>query len=409
LAVRTALGASRARVIRQLLIESLLLSCIGAAIGLLFASAIVRALIAIAPTNLPESTPIGLNLPVLLFTTVLAVITAVLFGLAPAIHTTRSDVSGALKERSSTGGRESSHTRSALIIVETALALVLSVGAGLLLKSFIHLTDQDPGFATHGVLTMGLSFDPAQSKLPQMTLLMREIGDRLRALPGIEAAGGTSALPMDYGGDLIFTIEGKPAPTDLATAPDGLFRFVTPGYLQALGLKLQQGRWMAETDQATSQPVVIINRALATKYFPGQNALGQHLSLGAPFVPALRDIGQREIIGIVGDARTVSLHEPDRPTFYMPVSQMPLAFEQPLIAGGFNLAVRTAGDPLAQKTAILSSIHSVAPAVPISDVRTIQDLLGDDLSPQRFNFLLLLSFAGIGVLLAAVGIYGVMA
>jgi len=405
LAIRAALGASRRRIFQQLLSESLLLSFLGAALGLIIGMAVLRTLISIAPVNLPEVSQIGLSPPVLAFTIAIAVVAAVLFGCGPALQATSGRFWSALSTRGLTGSGQTTRIRAVLVVTESALALILTVAAALLLKSFLRLTAKNPGYSTERVLTFGVSLDPDHRQLNAATVLLQQIHEKLSAIPGVQATGASSNLPMERGGDLLFTIAGRPTPTDRATAPEALWRFVTPGYFQALGLHLLQGRWFSDIDGMESEPVVIVNRALTSKYFPGDNAMGQHLYIGGPFASTTHDIGEREIVGIIGDSLTVSLYESDPPTMYIPLSQLP-----PTIAtkiGGVNMVV-SAVEVETLRRPVSSALHDADSELAISHMRTVKQLIEDYIAPERFSFILLAVFGGLGVLLAEVGIYGVV-
>jgi putative ABC transport system permease protein len=405
-AVRAALGASRGRIFRQVLIESTLLALLGGILSLAIAGTVVRALIAIAPENLPQVSEVGISLHVLAFTFALALAATLLFGSAPAaMHANSGRLWGAMGTRTTTAARDTSRVRSALVVTESALALILTITAGLLLKSFVHLTSEDPGYMTRGIVTFGISLDRAHRSLNAATVLLREVQQKLVAIPGVQAAGASSNLPMERGGDVVFTIVGRATPTGQSTPPDALWRFVTPGYFQALGLHLIEGRWFAESDDARSQPVVVVNRALASTYFSGMDALGQHLQMGAPFSNAIRDIGDREVVGVMGDALTVSLYRPDPPTMYIPLSQIPPTISNQV--GALNMMVRGANGNIS--LSIDAALHNVDPELSIWHLRSIDQLLADYLGPERFNLILVAAFAAVGAILAAIGIYGVTA
>jgi putative ABC transport system permease protein len=409
MAIRAALGASRTQIGRQLFVESLIVASLGAAAGLLLARMALSLLISVAPSDLPSISRIDLNLPVLAFTIVATVIAALLSGFLPTFRVSASHPATLLSERSSTGRRETARARTVLIVSEMALAFVLLTTAGLLLKSFAHLYIQDPGFNTTGVLTFWLSLDPKYQNAQNATQLLNTVSDDLLSIPGVQSSGMTTDLVLERGADTYFSIAGRPQPTAIKDQPDALFRATTPGYLDSMGLRLVAGRLFKRSDTASAQLVAVINESLARRYFPGQNPLGQHVQADtSPFDLSRHDAGDREIIGVVSDARTVSLRLSDQPTMYIPCAQVPPGWgSEDFETLGF--AVRTERDPALAQSAILATVRRDAPEMAISEVHTIRELISTHLAPQRFNFLLLAVFAGMGIFLATIGIYGVMA
>jgi putative ABC transport system permease protein len=409
MAIRAALGASRTQIGRQLFAESLIVASLGAAAGLLLARMALSLLISVAPSDLPSISRINLNLPVLAFTIVATLIAALLSGFLPMFKVSASHPATLLSERSTTGRRETARARTAIIVSEMALAFLLLTTAGLLLKSFAHLYNQDPGFHTTGVLTFWLSLDQKYQNAQNATQLLNTVSDDLLSIPGVQSSGMTTDLVLERGADTYFSIAGRPQPAAIKDQPDALFRATTPGYLDSMGLRLVAGRLFKRSDTASAQLVAVINESLARRYFPGQNPLGQHVQANtSPFDLSRHDAGDREIIGVVSDARTVSLRLSDQPTMYIPCAQVPAGWG----SGNFEtlgFAVRTERDPALAQSAILATVRRDAPEMAISEVHTIRELISIHLAPQRFNFMLLAVFAGMGIFLATIGIYGVMA
>jgi putative ABC transport system permease protein len=409
LAVRAALGASRRQIVEQLFAEALVLGSLAGAAGILLANAILSALIRLAPAELPATAPIGLNLPVLIFSAGLALLSAAIAATIPGLHVSLDRLARKLNERAGSASPETVRARSTMTVAEIALAVILMVGAAMLVKSFYGEYRQNAGFDTRAVLTFGLSFDPQQRNLARTLADMENVRTQLRSLPGIRKVGMTSDLPLEGGnGDMFFLIAGRPVPTSPNNSPDAYFHIITPGLISALGLRLAAGREFTASDAASSQPVAIINEALARKYFPGQNPLGQHIQLGSPLLPLLKDIGWREIVGVVADARFISLTQADEAAIFTPYTQTPPGIAQFFI-GGTNVVVGASTDPGALKPEVLEALHRAQPGTAVTDVRTIRQLMNADLGSQRFTMLLLAAFAAVGVLLAALGIYGVIA
>ncbi|MGE5243168.1 MAG: ABC transporter permease [Betaproteobacteria bacterium] len=398
LAIRVALGAGRGRMVRQLLTESLVLAALGGAAGLLVAQWGVALMLALTPAGLIASDTAHLSYPVLAFTGFVSLAMAVLSGLAPAIETSRTDMQEALKEGGRQGGTSVRHRRirHGFVIAEVALAVVLLVGAGLMLRTFANLRGVNPGFDPHGVLTMRVSLPPAKYKNDdQRTRFFREVVDRVRALPGVTDAGAISFLPFaGLGAATDFTIQGRPAPppgqdfvADVRVCDNGFFR--------TLRLPLVRGRLFTSREMRERSNVVVINHAMAERYFPGQDPLGQRLlvDMTSPIVPT-------EVVGVVGDAQLNDLTSEPRPLVYWPHPQ--------LAYGAMTLTVRTASDPLSLALLVEREVHTLDKDQPVADVRSMEQWVGRSLAQTRFSSLLLSVFAALALLLAAVGIYGVM-
>jgi putative ABC transport system permease protein len=402
MAIRTALGASRRRVVRQLLTESLLLSSAGGALGLLIAAWGVDLIVAAGP-NLPRLRGVALDAPVLAFTAAVSLLTGLAFGLAPALSAARVDLQEALKEggRSSTAGGARARLRSALVVAEVALSLVLLVGAGLLIRSFANLVATNPGFDPQGVLTTRVSL--ARQKYPdaeRQQAVFAEMIERLRSVPGVESAAAIYPLPL--GGTTTgntFLIEGRPAPRP-SDKPSAHYRAVSPDYFRVMRTKVARGRAFTERDGGGAPPVMIVNETFARKFFAGEDPLGKRVQIeragpgGAEAQPA------REIVGVVGDVRHEGLDEEAGPEFYVPYAQAP--------ESAMNLVVREAvGGASGIGAAMRAAIRQVDAEQYVPAVEPMTELVADSVARRRFNALLTGLFAAVALVLAAVGIFGV--
>jgi putative ABC transport system permease protein len=396
IAVRTAMGASRWRLARQLLTESILLSAIGGGAGLLLAVLAVKGLVSSNPINLPRMDGVGLDGSVLLFTGGITVLLGVLFGLAPAIQAARPALHGMLKEgmRGSSGG---GGLRATLVVSEVALAIVLLIGAGLMLKSFRRWVSVDPGFQAGQVLTFGVSLPNAKYGKPEeQVAFFDRLRHELAAMPGVVSAGGNVALPMSNNNwTRSFQVEGYQPPPN-GNGPWGDFRTVTPDYFAALGIPLKRGREFEESDIAGGRKVAIVDEVLARKYWPGQDPIGKRVGFGGTDSTAR----WLDIVGVVGHVMQNSPKDDEHTQLYQPFAQAP--FTQ------LGFAVRTRGDPLALVPALRKLVLAIDPQQPIYDVRAMEERLSGSSSQPRFLSLLLGLFAAVAATLAAVGIYGVM-
>ena len=401
IAVRTALGASRWRIMRQLLTESLLLSLMGGALGLLLAWWGVDLLVAEMPADLPRASEISLDGRVLVFTLAVSLLTGIFFGLAPALQASKPDLNETLKEggRGSTeGGRN--RVRGLLVVSEVALSLVLLVGAGLLIKSFFQLLNANPGYDTARVLSVTLPLSKSKYPEPgQQIAFLQQVAERVKALPGVESVGATNQLPLGNRETRnTFNVEGRPpaAPGQRLAARN---QVVTAGYFRAMNIPLRRGRAFAEQDAQNSTPVIIINEALAQRYFGAEDPLGQRILIedenNNPLPP-------REIVGIVGNVRHNSLEEEEYSEYYVPFAQAP---EPQLV-----VVARTAGDvdPAGIAPAVRAAIRELDRQQLIWEVRTMRERVARSIAPRRFTMLLLGCFAFVALLLAAIGIFGVM-
>ncbi|HEV2915201.1 MAG TPA: ABC transporter permease [Pyrinomonadaceae bacterium] len=397
IAIRTALGAGRRRIVRQLLTESVLLSVLGGALGLLIAIWGIDLLGAVVPADIPRFGETNLDFTVLGFTLGASILTGLIFGLAPALSASKIDLNEALKEggRSATEGRGRNRMRSLLIISEVALSLVLLVGAGLLIKSFIHLRSVNPGFNADRVLTASLSLPSVKYKGDaQIAQFIRQATERVSRIPGVEAAG--AIMPLPFSQNIIsvtFSLDGQPEPPP-GESPISAARIITPDYLRAMGIPLVRGRAFTAQDKADSPKVILINEALARKYFPGEDPVGRRLRLG------LNDING-EIVGVIGDVRGSNLSKEDGPEFYVPHEQVTFS--------DMSMVVRTSfDDPARIVPALRAAIQEIDKDQPLHEVRTMNSLIADSVARQRFSMTLIALFAALALVLASVGIFSVM-
>ena len=401
IAVRTALGASRLRIIRQLLTESVLLSLVGGGAGLLLALWGTDALKSIAPGDIPRLDESGIDVRVLTFTLAVSVLTGVIFGLAPALQASRLDLNEALKEgeRGSTGSRH--RLRGALVIAEIAVALVLLIGAGLMLKSLWRLQSVNTGFNTSNLLTMRLSYRARPDEGQKVRSFFAGLQERIRNLPGVESVALADGVPFIGASEDSFWVEGRPKekPTDEMMA---VMYVTSPDYLRTLGIKLKEGRYLTAQDRADSQPVVVIDESLAQKYFSNEDPLGKRL-INDPGMPPY------EIVGVVEHVKHYGLdgEVPVDPQFYFALDQVPDQF-LPIVANRLTLVARTNVDPLSIVPAMRQQVLAADSNQPVYNARTMERVINESIAPRRFAMLLLTIFAGVALLLAAVGIYGVM-
>jgi len=404
MAIRAALGASRRRVARQMLTESLLLSLMGGGLGLLLSLWVLDLLVADSALNLPRLKDVSLDMYVLAFTCGVSVLTGIIFGLAPALLAVRIDLYEALKEggRSTTAGAARSRMRGMLVVSEVALSLVLLVGAGLLIKSFARLRGVNPGFDAQNVLTTGLSLSKVKyPEAEQRRELFAQLVERLRAVPGVESAA--IVYPVPFSGTTTsntFLIDGRPIPAP-AEKPAANYRAISPDYFRVLHIGLLRGRAFTEQDRPTAQPVVIVNETLARRFFPGQDPLGQRIAIErASGQSAVQDM--REIVGVVSDVRHAGLDEEAGPEFYVPYTQAP--------EGYMDVVVRTkAGNPADMGVSLRDVIRAADREQYVPRIQTMTELIAESMAARRINVLLTSLFAGVALLLASIGIFGVMA
>jgi putative ABC transport system permease protein len=417
MAIRAAVGARRGTVLRQLLTESILLAGCGGILGFALGSWGVRALLVLVPGNIPRLTNLDgqavippLDWRVAAFTIGLAMLTGIAFGLFPALHISKPDLVSNLKE----GGRSGSgvghaRARSALVISELALALVLLVGAVLLIRTFVGLRTVNPGFDSHHVLTMTTSMaGGGYSTSAKVGEFVRQVTRRIEGLPGVEAVSSSISLPANECCDLPFTIAGKPPAKDGPYNGDEEYRPISPHYFRVFRIPVLRGRTFTETDVGNSARVVIINQAMARKYWPKEDPLGQVITIGKGLGPEFDD-PPRQIVGIVATAREKRLSDADPAVIYVPQSQVPDGFTK-LVNNVIPLtwAVRSAGNPMGLSAAIEREFRAVDGLMPVARERLMETVVAESISRDNFTMLLLSIFAGVALLLAAIGIYGLM-
>ncbi len=403
IAVRTALGATRERLLKQLLTESLLVSLAGGAVGLVLAYAGVRTLAAADVGNLPRADEIGIDGTVLLFTVCVSLLAGVLFGLAPAIHTAAPDLHGALKEGNrGTTDRGSHALRRSLVVTEVALALTLLTGAGLLLKSFARLQQVDPGFDPTNLLTFNLALPPARyANDTALVAFFEQAVPAIERVPGVIAAGATSVMPFGGGWSTGgFDIEGY-TPPENQPGPWGDIRIVSPSFFEALRIPLLRGRYLTDEDRDGARLVAVIDQEFVRRYWPKENPLGKRFTFGPP--DGVTDTTQNEwieVVGVVGHAAHEGLDADPRVQLYLSYRQVPTPF--------MAMAVRTQGNPERYVNLVREAVRSVDPDQPISGIAQMDELLSRSVGQRRLSMMLLSLFSGIALVLASVGIYGVM-
>ncbi|HEY2973899.1 MAG TPA: ABC transporter permease [Pyrinomonadaceae bacterium] len=424
LAIRASLGASRARIVRQVIIEGLPLGIIGGLLGLLLAIWGIGLLSSLLPASLPRGNPIIVNNRVLLFTFALALLTILIFGLLPALQAAKADVRESLNEggRSGIGSRKQGRMRRLLVILEVALALVLLVASGLMVRSFIKLRQVDVGFTEHNVLTLRVPLPEAKYPEPKTAddprdpaglVFYEQLLERIMTLPGVKSATAATLLPLGagQGWGKFLSVEGQAADA-MDKVPLVRFALVSPDYFRTLGIPLRQGRPFATDDRSNSQPVAIINETLARRFFPNQDPVGKTLWMGPPenLIPpeALTIVGRfprRLIVGVVSDVKGGSLNQPTPSLVYAPLTQ----HRREGWSNNLMLAVQASTTPKALTSAIREQVRALDPDQPVTSVRTMDQLLSRTLSEARFSLLLFGLFAALALVLAAIGIYGVMA
>jgi putative ABC transport system permease protein len=418
-AVRSAMGAGRGRLLTQLVLESLPIAIFGGAAGILLASWGIKLLESMIPSDLPRFNPININTSVLLFSGATALLATLFLALAPALFASKGDIQEALREggRGGMEHRGSGRSRSLLVVSEVAMAVLLLAGAGLLIKTFGALRHADPGFSADHLLTMQMQLSP-QTDFPNghedaAIQFYRDLSARVDALPGVQQSGVTTTLPLGFGmgwGKAI-DVQGHTPPTSLDNVPVVRFQLSTPGFLPAIAARLRDGRFFTWQDNQTARGVAIINEAAASKFFPNENPIGKVIWMRPPLAlvpPEFRKPDTlppwRTIVGVIADMKDQAINRPVFPTVYAPYAQY-----RNEGWGETILAVRTTGDPLAATAMIRDQVHSLLPNQAVSEVASMEQLLAHSLSRARFSMLLLSIFAALALVLAAVGIYGVMA
>jgi len=398
-AIRAALGAGRGRIVRQLLIESGLLALAGGTVGLLIATWGSSFLAHLAGSSIPRVAETGLDARVLAFTLAASVATAILFGIAPALQLSKLGISETLKEgsRGAGHGTHRNYLRNALVVAETTLAVILLSGAGLLIRSLMGLEHVNPGFDPHGVITFSTDLpDPRYPKPEMAEAFYRQLLERVRALPGVQSASAVIPLPLSQSVIRIsYEIEGRAIAK--AELPVAHMRIASNDYFSVMRIPLVNGRVFTEADRADSPPVVIVNRALADKIFPGENPIGKHIKPGLAITGEAK---MREIVGVVGDVKHRGLDRPDDPEAYLPENQMGIGF--------MSGVVRTSAPAASLVPAIREQVAALDKDIPVYDVKSMDDYLAASVAQPRLDSTLLGIFAGLALVLAMVGIYGVM-
>ncbi|MDQ1474357.1 MAG: hypothetical protein QOJ99_5837 [Bryobacterales bacterium] len=416
IAIRAALGAGRGRIIRQLLTESVLLFLAGGAAGLLVGIIGVRALLAVNPGNIPRigenGTSVALDWHVCLFTIGVSLLTGILFGLIPALGVSRADLSSTIKESGSRTGTGLRHnkTRSALVVSEMALALVLLCGAALLIRTFIALRTVDPGFKPHNVLTMKISLSgPRFQKTAGVAELLRNVTEHINALPGVVTAGASCCLPLEGGFGLPFLIEGRALAAGEQDHGGSGYIPMAPGFFEAFKIPVLRGRSFSFRDDGASPPVAIINEVMARRFWPKGDPLTDRVVIGKGVGPEFED-APRQIIGVVGNIRDGGLNEEPGPTIYIPTMQMPdgLTALNSRVSST-NFIVRTRVDPYSLSRPIREELQKASGGLPVAQIRSMEDVVSRSTARADFNMLLLTVFGCSALLLAAIGIYGLMA
>jgi putative ABC transport system permease protein len=397
--IRMALGAGRRRLIRQMLNESLLLSLLGGLAGILCARWLLSALIKLAPPNLPRLEDVHLSGRVLLFTAGLTLLTGLIFGLLPAWSATRTKPTLAFNQRSSTSGPLRRRLFDGLLVAEIALALVVVTGAGLMTRTMYKIASVDPGFQSDHLLTMRLDFTREYISSAKEESFRREAITRIKAIPGVESAAFTLSLPIEgsqWGS--IFLVGDQPVP-ERTQIPHAEFNPISPEYMNTMRIPLLKGRLFSETDGEKSPPVVLINESMARRFWPNENPIGKRVKQGWPETP-VEQSPWREVVGVVGDVKMQGVIEKTPLHVYLPLSQY--------AQGRIYLTVRTQVEPQSLTAQVQSAIHSIDGQMPLYEVRTMDDLMKRSVVSQRAAMVLLSAFALVALLLAVVGIYGVI-
>ena len=405
LAIRAAIGASRGRLFTQLLSESILLAAVGGALGVALSVVIIRLIVAIMPQNtLPYEADLTLNLPVLAFTLAVSTLSGVLFGCAPAWHASRTNTNDSLKEAGRSPGGTSRHrVRHALVVAEFALALSLLAGGGLAVHSMIKLTNVDLGFRVDHLLTFNLPVQNDRFTDPaQITAFHHSLLDKIRTVAGIESVAASTGMPVrgtSFG--MAFTIAGKPM-DDPSQREGAGFNMVTPEYFDTFGIMISRGRVFTDLDRQGSQPVAIVNETFVQRYFQGVDPLAQRIVV-EQLVPGVTRLGppiEWQIVGVYRDVKNAGPRDRGFPEIDVPLAQSPWP--------AVTIAVRTAGEPVGLQRTIADAIRSIDPDLPMGGVRTMEEVVAENISSDRFRTALFSSFGMVGLLLAALGIYGVM-
>jgi putative ABC transport system permease protein len=397
IAVRIALGAKRGRIIRQLLTESMVIAVVGGVVGFVVAVWATKGLVALAPQSMPRLEQVGVNPPVLAFTVCVSLAIGLLFGLLPALQATRPDLNTTLKEGGrSSAGRPHERTRRVLLVSEVALALMLLIGAGLMVRTVGHLTQVDPGFDAENLLTARFVLPEAPYPKERRRVFFKECVDRIGALPGVQSAAITLSVPIDGSNwNSVFIVADKPVPAR-ADLPTAAMSPVSADYFDTMKIRLMKGRIFGSGDNESSPPTIVVNETLANRLWPGEDAIGKRLKQGWPEDQA----SWREVVGVVADVKMNGVDQDTPLQVYIPLAQEP--------GRSLALLVRTSGEPLAMTSSISAAIHAIDRDVPVFAVSSMDQLMGGAIENQRVTLALLAGFAVLALVLAAVGIYGVM-
>jgi putative ABC transport system permease protein len=396
IAIRKALGASRPRLVRQLLIESLLLSLAGGAVGIFLAGSFMPAVRSLDPNTFPRITEVRLDSSVLFFSLVLCVLTGAVFGLAPSLQTAGKALQSSLKEggRGSSEGQRHGRSRALLVVAEMGIALVLMTGAGLLIESFARLVHVDPGFSPKSLMTFPITLPPTRYSQPQQQAdFYKQLLERVNSLPGVQAAGATSYLPLSGAIRYVFFCPEGLVCQGIGKDPLVAVRQVSAGYFETARTPLLAGRVFTEKDAAAGQTVVVVNETIAKRYWPNQNPVGKHLANS-------RDMIQREVVGVVADVKFNTLSTASSEEMYFPMAQVPWP--------QMTLVVRSQADSRSLVAAVRAKVAELDPKLPVSGILSMQDVIANSIAQPRLVMQFVGLFAGFALLLAAVGIYGVM-
>ncbi|HKP88254.1 MAG TPA: ABC transporter permease [Blastocatellia bacterium] len=394
IAIRTALGAGRARIIRQLLTESMMLALVGGTLGALLALWGLDLILAVSTGSIPRVKEIRVDGGVMAFTFLVSLATGLIFGLVPAWQASRPDLNESLKEggRGSSAGIHRNRVRSLFVVVEVAICLVLLIGAGLMIKSFVRLLDVSPGFNAENLLTMNVSLSGSKYReTPQRMAFFQQALERIASAPGVQGAATALSLPLEGSSSRYFQIEGRP-PQPPGQGYNANVNLASGDYFRTMGIPLIQGRAFNDGDVMGSLPVVIINQKMAQQFWPDEDPIGQRMGTGNDPL--------RTVVGIVGDVRQAALETEPRAEFFYPFFQVDFGFA--------TFLVRTSGDPKSMIAAVRSEFQAVDKDQPVSNIRTMDEVLAQSVAPRRLNMLLLGIFAVLALVLAAVGLYGVM-
>lgn len=399
IAVRAAMGASRGQIIRQFLAESVLLSMIGGALGVMLAVLLLHGVLQLLPSDLPRAASITIDSTVLAFSLVVSFVTGLLFGVLPALRTARVDPSVALRDgtRTASGGRGQHRVHNSLVVAQTAVGLILLIGAGLLIRSFVRVLEVDPGFDRRNLLTASLSLPDNRYPRDKQIEFYQDLLPRLRSMPGVVSVSAGWPLPLSSSGiGISFDIEQHPLPE--SERPISRVSIVEPGYFQTLRVPLMRGREFQDTDTTKSKPVVVVNQAFANKFFPGENPVGKRINPGLGD-GVVTDV-QREIIGVVGDVKVGQLTREMIPEMYLPFTQSVITSPK--------LVIRAANNPVSLISALRGQVAQLDKNLPLYEVRTMGDVFSRSAARQRFQALLVSAFAVISLLLCAIGLYGLL-